>query len=204
MRKNLAEGKCEMWRLFMVYEDEDMPPRKMTQDTQEEDLEILNNLMPYYDQERPKNVHVIRYWNEKFLVVLIQYDLVRFSWTRRFHDLFVWKWQKCQKPKFLYCRDILFAYPYDILSECCYIHENFFVLMPDMEKYSKKVTSVVRVHDLSDGFKLVGRAYFDEDSNMIRNSLGYKWASLNKLGDKAVALCHNNEPQPLYLLHPRL
>ena len=201
MRKNLAQGKCEMWRLFMVNEDEDIPLRKMTQDTQEEDLEILNNLMPYYDQERPKNVQVNRYWNEEFLVVLIQYDLVRLGWTRRFHDLFVWKWQKCQKPKFLYCRDILFAYPSDLLSECCYIHENYFVLMPDADKYSKKVTSLLRVHDLSDGFKLVGKVDFDEDSNWIRNrpSLGYKWASLNKLGDKAVALCHLNMSLNLFI-----
>ena len=63
--------------------------------------------------------------------------------------------------------------------------------MPDADKKSEKVTSLVRVHDLSDGFKLVGKFDFEEDSNLIRNrhSLVYKWANLNKLGDKAVALC---------------
>ena len=132
---------------------------------------------------------------------MIQYDSVRFR-TKRFHDIFVWKWQKCQKPKFLYCRDLLPTYPSDLLSECCYIHENYFVLMPDADKKSEKVTSIVRVHDLSDRFKLVGKFDFEEDSNLIRNrhSLVYKWANLNKLGDKAVALCHLNRSLNLFIL----
>ena len=177
MRKNLAEGKCEMWRLFMVYEDEDnIPVRKMTQDTQQEDLEILNKLMPYYDLERSKNVHVNRYWNEEFLVV-IHWLYDRFG---SFHDIFVWQWQKCPKPVFLYYRDLLPTYPRKLMSESCYIHKNFLVFIPDTDyiNQSNKSTSMVRVHDLSDRFKLVGKFDFDEDNGQASISSGTRlWLS---------------------------
>ena len=70
MRRNLTEGRYEMWRLFMTDQD-NLPVKKMTKDTRPEDLEILHNLSPYNDQSR--RVTVNNYWNEEFLVV-VQHD----------------------------------------------------------------------------------------------------------------------------------
>ena len=195
MRRNLAAGKCEMWRFFLTDDKDCLPVRKMTQESQSEDQETLHNLCPYIHQEIKEKVD--RYWTEDFLV------LMRYCLVKNFHDIFVWKWQACQKPVFLYSQNLLSAYPSRIFPMSCFIHENFFIFMPDTDprKGQRMSTTMVRVHDLSDGFKLVGKVDFDEDSNWIRNrpSLGYKWASLNKLGDKAVALCHLNMSLNLFI-----
>ena len=68
--------------------------------------------------------------------------------------------------------------------------------MPDtgFNGHNRKWTSMVRVHDLSDGFKLVGKFDFDEDSELRRHlhqteTGNIEPAHLHKLGDKAVALC---------------
>ena len=185
MRRNLVEGRYEMWRLFMTDKD-NLPVKKMTLDTQPEDLEILHNLSPYNDQGR--RVRVNRYWNEEFLVVM-QYDI-----KNSFHDIFVWKWQECQKPVFLYSHNLLPTYPRSFFPTSFFMHKNYFVLMPDTGfSYDKTFTSMVRVHDLSDGFKLVGKFDFDEDSKMRRHKSvqqgSNETAHLHKLGDKAVALC---------------
>ena len=186
MRRNLTEGRYEMWRLFMTDQD-NLPVKKMSKDTQPEDLEILHNLSPYNDQGR--RVRVNRYWNEEFLVVM-QYDIMK-----SFHDIFVWRWQECQKPVFLYSHNLLPSYPSSLFPTSFFMHKNFFVLMPDTGfSYDKnKFTSMVRVHDLSDGFKLVGKFDFDEDSGMRRHKSvmqgSNETAHLHRLGDKAVALC---------------
>ena len=129
MRRNLTEGRYEMWRLFMTDQD-NLPVKKMTKDTRPEDLEILHNLSPYNDQSR--RVTVNNYWNEEFLVV-VQHDIEK----NAFHDIFVWKWkwrlQECltQKPVFLYSQNLLPSYPSSLFHTSFFIHENFFVLMPD-------------------------------------------------------------------------
>ena len=188
MRRNLTAGKCEMWRLFMTYEN-CLPVRKMTQDTHSEDQAILHNLSPYLDQER--QVRVNRYWNEEFLV-LMRYDL-----KKTYHDIFVWKWHACQKPMFLYFQNLLPTYPSRILPMFCFIHQNFFIFMPDpvISKDQRMSTYMVRVHDLSDGFKLVGKFDFDEDSDVRRHRPhgDNEMAHLHQLGDKAVALCRTPE-----------
>ena len=148
MRRNLVEGKCEIWRLFMNDE---------------------NNLLQH------AQVQVNRYWNEEFLVVT-HYK------KGALHDIFVWKWHKCQKPVFLYGQNLLSTYPDITYPFSVFISKNFFVLIPYRDDQN---TSMVRVHDLSDGFKLVGKFDCDEDSN-LRISHN---PELTKLGDEAVVLC---------------
>ena len=185
MRRNLAAGKCEIWRLFLTDDKDCLPVRKMTQESQSEDQETLNNLCPYIHQEVKEKVD--RYWTEDFLV------LMRYGLDKNFHDIFVWKWQACQKPVFLYSQNLLSAYPSRIFPMSCFIHENFFIFMPDTDptKGQRMSTSMVRVHDLSDGFKLVGKFDFDEDSDVRRHIRIQEMAHLHKLGDKAVALCRS-------------
>ena len=190
MRRNLAEGKFEVWRLFKIDED-NLPVRKMTQDTQQEDLEILHNLSPNNNNNLVKRVRIDRYWNEEFLV-LIQFGT---ETTTRLHDIFVWKWQECQKPVFLYRQNLLPTYPNSFFHTSFFMHKNFFVLMPDTcySRDQRVFTSMVRVHDLNAEFKLVGKYDFTEDSAMKRHRRARQFsnetAHLHKLGDKAVALC---------------
>ena len=190
MRRNLAAGKCEMWRLFMTDDKDCLPVRKMSPDTQPEFLGDLHSLSP--DTGKRAYVRVHRYWNEEFMVVM-QYDMFG-----TFHDIFVWKWQKCQNPVFLYSMDLLPTYPNAIFPTSSFIHRNFFVLMPDtgFSHNQKKFSSMVRVHDLSDGFKLVGKFDFEVDSELRRHTTetgNNEPAHLHKLGDKAVALCRTPE-----------
>ena len=179
MRRNLAEGKFEVWRLFKIDED-NLPVRKMTQDTHQKDLEILHN-----NNNPVKRVRIDRYWNEEFLV------LIQFGTETRLHDIFVWKWQQCQKPVFLYSQNLLPTYPNSFFHTSFFMHKNFFVLMPNSCYSRRRVfTSMVRVHDLNDEFKLVGKYDFSKDSGMKRHRrTSEETAHLHRLGDKAVALC---------------
>ena len=63
MRRNLAAGKCEMWRLFMSDDKDCLPVRKMSPDTQPEFLGDLYSLSPYTGKRAYVRVH--RYWNEE-------------------------------------------------------------------------------------------------------------------------------------------
>ena len=177
MRRNLAEGKCELWRLFMTDHRGNLPVRKMTQDTQQEDLKILDRLSAYQDPGRSAEVFSSRFWNEEFLVMIqIDYDDL-------FHDVYVWKWEQCQKPVFLYKKNLLSKFPMDFSeSDSCFLHKNYFVCLPDTEKQHQ--ASIVWVHDLSNGFKVVKK--FDCDTEVRQFN---KRKSLVKFGDKAVALC---------------
>ena len=100
---------------------------------------------------------------------------------------------------FLYSYNLLPAYPSSLFPTSFFMHKNYFVLMPDtgFSHDKKKFTSMVRVHDLNDGFKLVGKFDFDEDSAMRRHKSvqqgSNETAHLHKLGDKAVALCRTPE-----------
>ena len=188
MRRNLAAGECEMWRFFLTYDKDSLSVTKITRDTQPG---VLG------DQLKGKRVRmqVHKDWNEEFLI-LLQWDLLS-----PFHYIFVWKWNKCRNPVFLYRMDLLSTYRKPFKPMSFFLHKNFFVLMPDTNgPNQRKFTSMVRVHDLSNGFKLVGKFDFDEDSQVRRhiiypeNCTGRRiariaTAHLHKLGDKAVALC---------------
>lgn len=188
MRRNLAEGKCEMWRLFKIDED-NSTVRKMTQNTQQKDREILDNLSPYLNNNQDRRVRINRFWNEEFLV------LIQYGTETRLHDIFVWKWQECQKPVFLYRQNLLPTYPNSFFLTSFFMHKNFLVFMPDTcySRDQRLFNSMVRVHDLNDEFKLVGKFDFDEECKLRRQrsmrQLSNETAHLHKLGDKAVALC---------------
>ena len=179
MRRNIVEGRYELWRLF-----NDMPVKKLSHETQFKD----NNVNHY--QSRGSQVRVDTYWNETFLVVL-QYGIIN-----PFHNISVWKWEECQQPEFLYSHNLLPIYPKSLFSTSFFLFKNFFVLMPDtgLNTSQKKFTSMLRVHDLNDRFKLVGKFDFDKDSKVRRHKSAQEdfcneLAHLHRLGDKAVALC---------------
>ena len=210
MRRNLAEGKFDMSRLCMTDED-NFTVRKMTLDTQKDDQEFLDQMKMIWEAQTEvrtslgtfpvrinhrENVKVCRWWNEEFLVVM-QYSLFRAVQFRpSLHDIFVWKWEKCRNPVFLYREDLLPTYLKDLSPTSFFMYKNFFVLMPEtgFSRNQKKFTSMVRVHDLGDKFKLVGKFDFAGDSEMRRHQhnldpFTIELAHLHKLGDKAVALC---------------
>ena len=56
---------------------------------------------------------------------------------------------------------------------------------------NRKLKSMIRVHDLSEGFKLVGSYDLPEDGGHrhVVQENGTEAAHLHKVNDKAVALC---------------
>ena len=71
-----------------------------------------------------RRVRIHRYWNEDFLVA------VQFS-QRQFNDLYVWKWNECQNPEFLYNYDLYPLYPRGLFPTAFFLWKHYLVLMPD-------------------------------------------------------------------------
>ena len=142
---------------------DNLPVKKMTQETESQDLQNVHTNSLYNDQRR--RVRVNRYWNEDFLIV-IQHNV-----NHTFNDIFVWKWKECQKPQFLFSYDLLPLYPSGLFPTSFFLYKNFMVLMPETgyQKTKREFTSMIRVHDLDDGFKLVGSYDFPEDGNIRRH-----------------------------------
>jgi len=185
MRRNICQGKFELWRLFLTDEDS-LPVKKMNKNTSYRELRSYHRHSQKAKDPR-RRVRIHRYWNEDFLVA------VQFS-QRQFNDLFVWKWMECQNPKFLYNFDLFELYPQGLFPTAFFLWKHYLVLMPDTGyvRENQVFTSMIRVHDLNDNMKLVGSYDFPEQSStrrFIKAGMSNETAHLHKLGDKAVALC---------------
>ena len=139
------------------------PVEKLSVETELDQLRLSHSDSPYNDQRR--RVRVNRYWNEDYLIV-IQHNI-----KHTFNDMFVWKWKECQKPEFLYSYDLLPLYPTGLFPTSFFLYKNFLVLMPEtaFNKTKRHFTSMIRVHDLSDNFKLVGSFDFPEEERTRRH-----------------------------------
>ena len=159
MRRNIVDGRFEMWRLFMT-DAENLPVKKMSWDTSFRELNTFHSKSPFNDNRR--RVRINRYWNEDFLIV-IQHNV-----SHTFNDIFVWSWKECQDPQFLYSHDMLKLYPTGLFPTSFYLWKNFMVLMPETGYIAnaRTFTSMIRVHDLDKGFDLVGSYDFPEDGKL--------------------------------------
>ena len=182
MRRNVVEGRFELWRLFMTGQSS-LPVMRMSRDTSEEEVRAAHLTSPYTEERR--RVRVNRYWNEQFLIV-IQHNI-----NHSFNDIFVWAWAECQKPKFLYSHDLLPLYPTGLFPTSFFLWKSYLVLMPETSyiRDRKLFTSMIRVHDLSDGFQLVGQFDFSAEEKTRRKMVFNEPAHLHRLEDKALALC---------------
>jgi len=196
MRKNVCRGNFQLWRLFMTDKDS-LPVKEMTEQTSFRELRSRHRGSEVLDQGR--RVRVQRYWNESYLAV------IQHSNHRQCNDIFVWKWEECQNPEFLYHHSLTPTYSGGLFPTAYFMWKQYFVLMPDTGVLGmaeeRKMTSMIRTHDLKDGFRLVGTYDFPDDGP--RRFLNYEGdrdeaAHLHLLGeDKAVALCRT----PLHTLY---
>lgn len=163
--------------------DEDcLPVVRMLADTSKDELRAAHSLSPFAEERRRRNFLPV--WNEAFFLA-IQWDHANHS----YQDVFVWELSG-PAPAFLYSKDILSLYQGGLFPTALFIWKNYLVLMPqsvpccDQELH---VVSMIRVHDLSAGFELVGQ--YDLSGASKRQQLNYEPAHLRRLEDKAVALC---------------
>jgi len=192
MRRNICQGKFELWRLYLTDADS-LPVKKMTKDTSFRELRSYHRRSRKAKDPR-RRVRIHRYWNEDFLVA------VQYSRHLRFNELYVWKWKECQQPEFMYNFDLYDQYPRGLFPTAFFLWKHYLVLMPDTG-YAREdmtpLTSMIRIHDLKDNMKLVGSYDFPEESPLRRYQpqpqssamISNETAHLHKLGDKAVGLC---------------
>ena len=185
MRRNVVDGRFEMWRLFMTDADS-LPVKKMSWDTSFRELKKHHDRSQFSDNRR--RVRINRYWNEDFLIV-IQHNV-----NHTFNDIFVWSWKECQDPQFLYSHDMLPLYPTGLFPTSFYLWKNYMILMPETGYIPnhRTFTSMIRVHDLTKKFAVVGSYDLPKDGKTRRHlkiNSGNEAAHLHRLNDKAVALC---------------
>jgi len=162
-----------------------LPVKKMTKNTTFRELRSQHRNSPFNDHRRRVRIH--RYWNEDFLIA-IQHTV-----NHAFNDIFVWSWNECQNPSFLYSYDLSTAYPTGLFPTSFFLWKQYLVLMPETGyiQEERELRSMIRVHDLARNFELVGKYDFPERGlrRQLRITTGNEAAHLHKLGDKAVALC---------------
>ena len=163
--------------------DEDcLPVVRMLADTSKDELRAAHSLSPFAEERRRKNVLPV--WNDSFFLA-IQWD----HWDHAYHTVFVWELSG-PAPAFLYSQDILSLYQGGVFFTAIFIYQNYLVLMPQSVPCCDQeldVSSMIRVHDLSAGFELVGQ--YDLPGASKRQQLLYEPAHLRRLEDKALALC---------------
>lgn len=187
MRRNICQGKYELWRLFLT-DQQSLPVKRMSKDTSFRELRSSHRHSKIARDPR-RRVRIHRYWNEDYLVAV--QHATGHGW---FHDVFVWRWHECQNPKFLYNFDLKPLYPTGLFPTAFFLWKNYLVLMPETGycREDRLLTSMVRVHDLEDNMKLVGSYDFsDGRKRHVKASISSnnEAAHLHKLCDKAVALC---------------
>ena len=185
MRRNIVNGRFEMWRLFMT-DAESLPVKKMNRDTTFRELTMCHSKSKFNEDRR--RVRINRYWNEEFLIV-IQHNV-----KHTLNEIFVWSWKECQDPQFLYSHDMMPLYPTGLFPTSFFLWKNFLILMPETGYIpsQRTFTSMIRVHDLTKSFELVGSYDLPEDGKTrrrLRKDSGTEAAHLHRLHDKAVALC---------------
>ena len=161
MRRNICSGKFELWRLYLSNQNH-LPVKKMTKDTSFRELRSFHRHCSKAKDPR-RRVRIHKDWNDDFLVV------VQFG-QRQFNDLYVWKWERCRKPKFLYNHDFFQEYPNGLFPTAFFLWKNYLVLMPDTGYMleDRLLTSMIRAHDLNDNMKLIGSYDFPQDSPFRR------------------------------------
>ena len=119
-----------------------------------------------------RRVRIHRYWNENYFIAVQQST----GGIGSFHDVFVWSWEECQKPRFLYSHSLHKEYPTGLFPTAFFLWQSYLVLIPDTRPSgaSQALRSVIRVHDLSNQnrMQLVGSYDFPEDSPMRRHIQG--------------------------------
>ena len=89
MRRNVVEGRFEMWRLFMTDKDH-LPVKKMTAETSHRELRSAHRNSTYNTKER--HVRISRYWTEEYMIV------IQYNEESAINDIFVWEWDEVCKP----------------------------------------------------------------------------------------------------------
>jgi len=185
MRRNIRRGRYELWRLYMTDKDS-LPVKRMQHNTTGRELRAGHRGSKYNDQRRRVRIH--RYWNEDYLVA-IQHTCSHHG----FNDIFVWRWAECQDPQFLYSRDLTPLYPTGLFPTAFFLWKQFLVLIPETGYINdeRRLSSMIRVHDLSRDFSLAGQYDLPEGGRqrLVRPSPGSEAAHLHRLQDKAVAVC---------------
>ena len=115
-----------------------------------------------------RRVRIHRYWNEEYFIAIQQ----GFGEIEGFHDVFVWKWEECQKPRFFYSYSFQQEYPSGLFPTAFFLWQSYLVLMPEtrISRESQSLRSMIRVHDLSSEkrMELVGSYDFPDSSPMRR------------------------------------
>ena len=93
MRRNVAQGRFEMWRLFMTDKDH-LPVKKMTAETSHRELRSAHRNSRYNTKER--HVRISRYWTEEYMIV------IQYNEESAINDIFVWEWDEVRLLLTLY------------------------------------------------------------------------------------------------------
>ena len=142
MRRNVVEGRFEMWRLFMT-EEGYLPVKKMTQNTSHRELRSAHRKSEYNTAER--QLRLSRYWTEDYMIV------IQYSEESEINDIFVWEWDECQNPKFKYVHSLYDLYPEGLSPMSFFLWKNYLVLAPNIEPHANggNQKPLIRVHDLT-------------------------------------------------------
>ena len=94
----------------------------------------------------------------------------------------------------MYNYDLFDLYPHGLFPTAFFLWKHYLVMMPDTGYVREDLvlTSMIRIHDLTDGMKLVGSYDFplhDSRRRFLKSGASNETAHLHKLGDKAVGLC---------------
>ncbi len=102
----------------------------------------------------------------------------------------MWGWQECQRPRFLYTKDLAGMYPGGVFPTAFFLHRSYLVLMPDpvfprgppgagqqqqQQQHNANANNqetqkaMIRVHDLSRDLELVGSYDFPRESRYRRH-----------------------------------
>ena len=106
-------------------------------------------------------VRVSGFWNEEFPIV------IQHKPNHEFNDVFVWGWEECQNPRFLYSYNLKPIYPTGLFPTSFFLYKKYLVLMPDTTSRDRdrSFQSMIRTHDISNQqFDLVGSYDRPEDS----------------------------------------
>jgi len=217
MRRNVCQGRFEMWRLFLTGPDH-LPVKKMSDQTTFRELRSSHRNSPYNNRNR--QVRILRYWTEEYMIVIqyrqniFQHPLLADRHRGRggavgdgINDIFVWEWNECQNPEFKYVHSMYEMYPEGLSPMQFFLWKKYLVLMPNAgtgngglngHGGTDLLRALVRVHDLSDNMALVGRYDLPENSKKRRvchdnnsneeSNHSDEASHLHKIGEHAVGL----------------
>jgi len=208
MRRNVCQGRFEMWRLFMTDKDH-LPVKKMTAKTTHRELRSAHRSSKYNTRER--QVRISRYWTEEYMIVM------QYNEDSAINDLFVWEWDECQNPKFKFVHSLFNLYPDGLSPMSFFLWKQYLVLAPNVGGSGGGVdggggyprllpgdgrTPLIRVHDLSDSqLPLVAGCDLPQTNSVLNGRLheladttgDEDTTHLHKMGEFAVRLVRSPE-----------